>query len=242
LQSQEELEREVVDTLQKALKHCDIDTPGPRQPVYQFRAATIQHRLASLYHRVYRETESDVDNSKKKTSLQLCKLYYDKAAKLLLSLEQSMEYLTVQMERVALAEYQACSMSFFLENYYCCNKIFTFDFLDSTTFNSKLKAYQNGLDLILQCIPIMEILCERSTTKQKAIDNKTEGDNTEREKVVEEQKLIDDEENLIVLLEQRLQFLLLSLTKLFRSKSPVHNKKEYVALLNSLYKRSTLFV
>jgi len=118
-----------------------------------------------------------------------------------------------------------------------------FDFLDGTTFNSKLKAYQNGLDLILQCIPIMEILCERgSTTKQKAIDNKTEGDNAEREKVAEEQKLIDDEENLIVLLKQRLQFLLLSLTKLFRSKSPVHNKKEYVALLNSLYKRSTLFI
>jgi len=115
LQSEEELEREVVDTLQKALKHCDIDTPGPRQPVYQFRAATIQHRLASLYHHVYRETKSDVDNNKKKTSLQLCKLYYDKAAKLLLSLEQSTEYLTVQMERVALAEYQALSMSLFKE-------------------------------------------------------------------------------------------------------------------------------
>jgi len=112
------LEREVVDTLQKALKHCDIDTPGPRQPVYQFRAATIQHRLASLYHRVYREIESDADSSKKKTSLQLCKLYYDKAAKLLLSLEQSTEYLTVQMERVALSEYQARSTSFFLESYH----------------------------------------------------------------------------------------------------------------------------
>jgi hypothetical protein len=103
------MEREVVDILQKALKHCDVDTPGPRQPVYQFRAAIIQHRLASLYHRVYREFKSDVDNSKKKMSLQLCKLYYDKATKLLLSLEQSTEYLTVQMERIALAEYQAHS-------------------------------------------------------------------------------------------------------------------------------------
>jgi len=120
LQSEEELEREVVDTLQKALKHCDVDTPGPRQPVYQFRAATIQHRLASLYHRVYREMESDADNSKKKTSLQLCKLYYDKAAKLLLSLEQSTEYLTIQMERVALAEYQARSTFFSAENYHSC--------------------------------------------------------------------------------------------------------------------------
>lgn len=114
----------MVDTLQKALKYCDIDTPGSRQPIYQFRAAIIQHRLASLYHRVYREIESDMDNSKKKTSLQLCKLYYDKAAKLLLSLEQSTEYLTVQMERVALAEYQARSTFFFLsENYHspCSN-------------------------------------------------------------------------------------------------------------------------
>lgn len=77
----------------------------------------------------------------------------------------------------------------------------------------------------------MEILCERGngTMKQKILD-KTENDNAEREKVAEEQKLIDDEENLIVLLEQRLQFLLRSLTKLFLSKSPVHNKKEYVAL------------
>jgi len=96
-----------------------------------------------------------------------------------------------------------------------------------------LKAYQSGLELILQCIPIMEILCERGngTTKQKILD-KTENDNAEHEKVVEEQKLIDDEENLVVLLEQRLQFLLRSLTKLFLSKSPVHNKKEYVLKLH----------
>lgn len=114
----EELEREVIDTLQKALKHCDVDTPGSRQPVYQFRAATIQHRLASLYHNIYREFDSDADNSKKRTTLQLSKLYYDKAAKLLLSLEQTREYLTVQMERVALAEYQAHSMSLFSINYY----------------------------------------------------------------------------------------------------------------------------
>lgn len=93
--------------MQKALKYCDTETPGPRQPVYQFRAANIQHRLASLYHRVYREMDSDVDNSKKKTTLQLCKLYYEKAARLLLSLEQTTEFLTVQMERVALTEFQA---------------------------------------------------------------------------------------------------------------------------------------
>lgn len=56
---------------------------------------------------MYREYEPDADNIKRKTSLQLCKLYYDKAAKLLLALEQTTEFLTVQMERVALAEHQA---------------------------------------------------------------------------------------------------------------------------------------
>jgi len=122
---QTEEEREVVDTLQKALKHCDVDTPGPRQPVYQFRAATIQHRLASFYHNMYRKFDSDADNNKKRTTLQLSKLYYEKAAKLQLSLEQTTEYLTVQMERVALAEYQARSMSFFSGNYYFfCHLIF----------------------------------------------------------------------------------------------------------------------
>lgn len=76
----------------------------------------------------------------------------------------------------------------------------------------------------------MEILCERDNARQKTLDNKTE-DNAEHEKVVEEQKLTDGEEKLILLLEQRLQFLLLSLTKLFLGKSPVHNKKEYAFIL-----------
>lgn len=121
------MEKELLDTLQKALKHCDTDTPGSRQPVYQFRAAIIQHRLASLYHSIYRGIESDMDNNnKKKMSLQLSKLYYDKAAKLLLSLEQSKEYLTVQMERVALAELQAHSTFFLSKNsrsiFFCHNR------------------------------------------------------------------------------------------------------------------------
>lgn len=110
-----------------------------------------------------------------------------------------------------------------------------------TTFNSKLKAYQNGLALILQCIPIMEILYERNNaTRQKLeeiIDNKIKNDSAECKEVTQEQKSVDEnpldenqvEEDLIILLEQRLQFLLRSLNQLF-FKSPVHNKKEYVPL------------
>ncbi|XP_043265831.1 erythroid differentiation-related factor 1 [Colletes gigas] len=218
--TEEELEREVVDILQKALKHCDTETSGPRQPVYQFRAAIIQHRLASLYHRIYRECEPDMDNIKRKTSLQLCKLYYEKAAKLLLALEQITEFLTVQMERVALAEHQArCA----------------------TTFNGKLKAYQNSLDLILQCRPIMDVLYDKNKSqKQKeesrcTIDSKVAKENV-NEKGTDEQKLIEDEETLVTLLEQRLQFNLRSLTKLFVTKNSSGNKKYCEALAN-LYKQ-----
>lgn len=104
----------------------------------------------------------------------------------------------------------------------------------ATTFNGKLKAYQNGLELILQCRPIMDILCEKnSSQKQKgestnAIDNKVGKDITEG-KGIDEQKLIEDEETLVTLLEQRLQFILRSLTKLIVSKnsSSSSNKKEY---------------
>lgn len=113
LQTEEEVTREVVELLQKALKYCDTETPGPRQPIYQFRAANIQHRLGSLYHRVYRELDQDEVN-KRKTSLQLSRLHYEKAAKLFMALEQPVEFLTVQMERVALVEHQASS-EYFLE-------------------------------------------------------------------------------------------------------------------------------
>ncbi|KZC11110.1 Erythroid differentiation-related factor 1 [Dufourea novaeangliae] len=227
--TKEELEREVVDILQKALKHCDTETAGLRQPVYQFRAATIQHRLASLYHRVYREYEPDTDNTRRKTSLQLCKLYYEKAARLLLALEQTTEFLTVQMERVALADHQArCA----------------------TTINGKLKAYQNGLQLILQCGSIMDMLCERNNfQKQKTestndISNKT-GKEIIEGKGSEDQKLTEDEENLVALLEQRLQFILRTLTKLFVTKNSNSNKKEYetlVGLYKQCYSRSLRLV
>lgn len=102
----------MIEMLQKALKYCDMETPGSRQPVYQFRAANIQHRLASLYHRVYRNSDVE-DTTKRKANLQLSKLYYEKSSKILLALEQTVEFLTVQMERVALAEYQATSKFIF---------------------------------------------------------------------------------------------------------------------------------
>lgn len=77
----------------------------------------------------------------------------------------------------------------------------------------------------------MEMICERNDSmKQKTdetTDTKVEHDIAQgsSENVIEE-KDKDDDEKLVVMLEQRLQSLLLSLTKLFRNKSSGHNKKE----------------
>ncbi|XP_058791779.1 erythroid differentiation-related factor 1 isoform X2 [Phymastichus coffea] len=222
--TEDELEREVVEIFQKALKYCDTETSGPRQPVYQFRAATIQHRLASLYHKVYRELDHEIDSVKRKNSLQLSKLYYEKAAKLLCTLEQTTEFLTVQMERVALAEFQAQT---------------------TNAFNQKLKSYQNCIELILQSRPIIELIVDRNKASHnkkhekpldKTTDKEKNNDNNIKEHNSEENKEIEDEENLVILLEQRLQFILKSLTKLCISKNSSNQKKENENLA-ALYKK-----
>lgn len=45
-----QIEREVADFMMKSLKYCDTHTESARQPLCQYRAATIHHRLASMYH------------------------------------------------------------------------------------------------------------------------------------------------------------------------------------------------
>ncbi|OXU32038.1 hypothetical protein TSAR_004336 [Trichomalopsis sarcophagae] len=214
--NEEELQREVCEIFQKALKYCNIETPGPRQPIYQFRAAAIQHRLASLYHRIYWKLNNEADNSKRKNTLQLTKRYYEKSAKIFLALEQTIEFLRVQMERVALAEGQAEA---------------------SNAFHVKLKAYKNALELILQSRPIIKNIIERNRsivnkqkyiTKQEEVDKQNQVDNSiENEKMIsDEKKQITEEQKIIVLLEHRLQLILLSLTKLYANKSSANQKKE----------------
>lgn len=49
-----QIEREVTEAMMKSLKYCDLHTESARQPLYQYRAATIHHRLASMYHSCFR--------------------------------------------------------------------------------------------------------------------------------------------------------------------------------------------
>uniref|UniRef100_A0A182P9L4 Erythroid differentiation-related factor 1 n=1 Tax=Anopheles epiroticus TaxID=199890 RepID=A0A182P9L4_9DIPT len=102
-QSQEEVEQEVVEMLQRALKLCDQDNSGPKQVLYSFRAGLIHHRIASYYHMSYRSTALE---HRRKTCLRLTKLHYEKAANIFESLSEPQEFLQIQMERIALQEYQ----------------------------------------------------------------------------------------------------------------------------------------
>ncbi|XP_063231536.1 erythroid differentiation-related factor 1 isoform X2 [Bacillus rossius redtenbacheri] len=133
--SVDDVERDVVDLFTKTLKYCDVDTPGPTQPVYQFREATVHARLASLYHKSFRSV--DADDPKRKNLVQLSKLHYEKAARLMSHLEQVPEFLRVQMERVALAEFQAES---------------------TQAFGTKVKLLGQAVELMVQCVPMLKLM------------------------------------------------------------------------------------
>jgi hypothetical protein len=50
LYKNKQIEKEVSEAMMKSLKYCDVDSVSARQPLCQYRAATIHHRLASMYH------------------------------------------------------------------------------------------------------------------------------------------------------------------------------------------------
>ncbi|KAJ8981559.1 hypothetical protein NQ317_009819 [Molorchus minor] len=90
-----EAEKEVIETLQKALQYCDFDENNPKFPLYQYRAAVIHYRIGSLYHIIG------------KNIIQLAKINYEKAAKLYFQSSDALNYFTAQMQRFALSEYLA---------------------------------------------------------------------------------------------------------------------------------------
>ncbi|XP_061692945.1 erythroid differentiation-related factor 1 [Syngnathoides biaculeatus] len=100
----EQIEREVTEAMMKSLKYCDLHTESARQPLYQYRAATIHHRLASMYHSCFRNQVGDERLRKHHRSL--AELHYSKAVHLFLSLKDApCELLRALLERVAFAEF-----------------------------------------------------------------------------------------------------------------------------------------
>ncbi|XP_041116798.1 erythroid differentiation-related factor 1-like isoform X2 [Polyodon spathula] len=108
--AQEQIEREVTEAMMKSLKYCDLHTESARQPLYQYRAATIHHRLASMYHSCFRNQVGDEHLRKQHRGL--AELHYNKAVKLFQILRDApCELLRTQLERVAFAEFQMAGQS-----------------------------------------------------------------------------------------------------------------------------------
>ncbi|VVC96023.1 unnamed protein product [Leptidea sinapis] len=61
---------EIMESFKHALKYCQL-SPGPRQYLYQFRAAMIHTRLGSLYHAQYRSLSPDNDGAKRRALMTL---------------------------------------------------------------------------------------------------------------------------------------------------------------------------
>ncbi|XP_063834389.1 erythroid differentiation-related factor 1 [Ostrinia nubilalis] len=141
---------EVADALKHALKHCLLGA-GPRQYLYQFRAAMIHHRLGSLYHSQYRITSED--GPKRRTLLNATRHNYAAAANMFATLEDAAMFLTVTMEHVAALETQA-----------------------QVTPNLKLKSLQNAVQLLRQCHSIMKVITDRDPEDQKDQPKPEDGD------------------------------------------------------------------
>uniref|UniRef100_A0A1A7WBI4 Chromosome 10 open reading frame 137 n=2 Tax=Iconisemion striatum TaxID=60296 RepID=A0A1A7WBI4_9TELE len=108
--AQEQIEREVTEAMMKSLKYCDLQTESARQLLYQYRAATIHHRLASMYHSCFRNQVGDEHLRKQHRSL--AELHYGKAVSLFLSLKDApCELLRTLLERVAFAEFTMAGQS-----------------------------------------------------------------------------------------------------------------------------------
>nr|CAD7585938.1 unnamed protein product [Timema genevievae] len=209
----EEAEREVVELFMKALKFCDMDTMSPRQLVYQFRAAKIHHCLGSLYHKTFRVL--DLDDSRRKNVLQLTRLHYDKSSLLLARLEETQEFLTVQLERVALQE-------FLLDN--------------ASSFSGKVKLLHSIIMLLLECAPLLQVLEGRNKVlKVQDIPGTSEGDQSNCNSAEE----LEQELPLLRLLQQRLQFCLRSLAKLHSGRSRAESAAKVYKEMYSLSLQSS---
>ncbi|CAG4973536.1 unnamed protein product [Colias eurytheme] len=143
---------EVAEAFKHALKYCLL-SPGPRQYLYQFRAAMIHHRLGSLYHSQYRITTED--GPKRRTLLNATCTNYERAAIQFAALEDAAMFLTVRLEHVAALEAHA-----------------------QVSPNLKLKSLQTAIELLRQSHSIMRLLKNRDpddkdTQKHDESDDKS---------------------------------------------------------------------
>ncbi|EDL17767.1 erythroid differentiation-related factor 1 isoform 1 [Mus musculus] len=189
--AQEQIEKEVSEAMMKSLKHCDVDSATARQPLCQYRAATIHHRLASMYHSCLRNQVGD--EHLRKQHRVLADLHYSKAAKLFQLLKDApCELLRVQLERVAFAEFQMSSQN---------------------SNVGKLKTLSGALDIMVRTEHAFQLI------RKELVEECDQPKNDEATPAADSSPNLNREEviKLLSIFESRLSFLLLQSIKLMSS-------------------------
>ncbi|XP_020337436.1 erythroid differentiation-related factor 1 isoform X2 [Oncorhynchus kisutch] len=217
--AQEQIEREVTEAMLKSLKYCDLQTESARQPLYQYRAATIHHRLASMYHSCFRNQVGDEHLRKQHRSL--AELHYSKAVLLFLSLKDApCELLRTLLERVAFAEFTMAGQS---------------------SSGAKLKTLTGALDILTDTrhafLLIHKELLEDYTETDcpeltRHLDSGTDGTTSSGLNTIEVMKLIG-------VFEPSFSFLLLQLVKLMTAmkRKPSNKDEELLKTYKNVYSK-----
>lgn len=203
--AQEQIEKEVSEAMMKSLKYCDADLPSARQPLCQYRAATIHHRLASMYHSCLRNQVGD--EHLRKQHRVLADLHYSKAVKLFQLLKDApCELLRVQLERVAFAEFQMAGQN---------------------SNVGKLKTLSGALDIMVRTEHAFQLL------RKELVEDPEQPKSGETAPAADSSPSLNREEviKLLGIFESRLSFLLLQSIKLLSStKKKTSNVEEDVVL------------
>ncbi|XP_051689454.2 erythroid differentiation-related factor 1 isoform X5 [Oryctolagus cuniculus] len=204
--AQEQIEKEVSEAMMKSLKYCDADLPSARQPLCQYRAATIHHRLASMYHSCLRNQVGD--EHLRKQHRVLADLHYSKAVKLFQLLKDApCELLRVQLERVAFAEFQMAGQN---------------------SNVGKLKTLSGALDIMVRTEHAFQLL------RKELVEDPEQPKSGETAPAADSSPSLNREEviKLLGIFESRLSFLLLQSIKLLSStkKKTSSNVEEDVVL------------
>ncbi|KAK1164404.1 erythroid differentiation-related factor 1-like isoform X1 [Acipenser oxyrinchus oxyrinchus] len=192
--AQEQIEREVTEAMMKSLKYCDLHTESARQPLYQYRAATIHHRLASMYHSCFRNQVGDEHLRKQHRGL--AELHYNKAVKLFQILRDApCELLRAQLERVAFAEFQMAGQS---------------------SNSAKLKTLSGALEIMTETKHAFQLIHKELLEEQRQLSDCTEDCRDPNKTESGSSAGLNTEEvlKLINVFEPSLSFLLLHLVKL----------------------------
>ncbi|XP_045047464.1 erythroid differentiation-related factor 1 isoform X5 [Desmodus rotundus] len=209
--AQEQIEKEVSEAMMKSLKHCDVDSASARQPLCQYRAATIHHRLASMYHSCLRNQVGD--EHLRKQHRVLADLHYSKAVTLFQLLKDTpCELLRVQLERVAFAEFQMAGQN---------------------SNVGKLKTLSGALDIMVRTTHAFQLIRkELAEESGQASGEKPKSD--EPTAAADSAPSLNREEalKLLSIFESRLSFLLLQSIRLLSpgKKKTSNNMEEDVAL------------